>query len=138
MNTEAAWRILLDTAHIAAVEPDIAAFLERSAVDPHSGYVSQLVIEEIVRNLIQHTPPYARDEHVDVTIEIGPDTVVIIIDDTRPPFAPEDAPDFDVTAPLEQRAVGGMGLHLVRSLTDRLTYERAGNHNRLTATILRQ
>jgi anti-sigma regulatory factor (Ser/Thr protein kinase) len=97
--------------------------------------VSQLVVEEVVRNLIEHTPRDACVEEVSVAIAIADDHVDVVIDDRRPSFDPGDAPPLDTGAPLDERSAGGMGLHLVREMTDVLDYERTDDGNRLTARI---
>jgi anti-sigma regulatory factor (Ser/Thr protein kinase) len=129
------WTITLDLASLAAIEDDVRRFLVDAGVDGRAAFTAQLVVEEIVRNLVEHTPPYAAHETAEVRIAVGPATVTVVIEDARPPFSPFDGPALDVTAPLEDRRAGGMGLHLVRELTDELTYERAGERNRLVAVI---
>ena len=138
MPTSAQWTVTLAVEAFAAIEPEIGAFLASQAVGGHAAYVSQLVIEEIVRNLIVHTPPYARDETATVTIEVAAHIVTVVIEDQRPSFDPFAAPELDIGAPLEERKAGGMGLHLVRSMTDELTYQAGADRNRLTAVISRQ
>jgi len=50
------------------------------------------------------------------------------------PFNPlsEKAPDID--APLEEREIGGLGIHLVRNLIDDVTYHRRIGKNVMTLT----
>lgn len=131
------WTIPLAVDAYGGVESQIDAFLADQHVDGRPAFVVRMVIEEIVRNLIEHTPPYASDEQVDVRLDVDATTVRVVIEDERPPFNPIDAPELDVSAPLEERRAGGMGLHLVRNLTDVLTYERDGGRNRLTAAVAR-
>jgi anti-sigma regulatory factor (Ser/Thr protein kinase) len=137
MASSAQWTVQLRRETLAATEPDMGRFLSNEGVAGHAAYVSQLVIEETVRNLIEHTPPYAQDETATVTIAVTPQTVTVVVEDQRPSFDPFDAPPLDTNAPLAERRTGGMGLHLVRNLTDQLTYERAGDRNRLTAVVSR-
>jgi anti-sigma regulatory factor (Ser/Thr protein kinase) len=40
-----------------------------------------------------------------------------------------EAPPVDVRMPLEQRSIGGLGIHLVRSLMDELEYRREEGKN---------
>ena len=137
MPSTASWSVRLGVDAFGAVEPQIDKFLIDQTVDSRAAYVTRLVIEEIVRNLIEHTPPYASDEEVSVQIDVESAVVRVVIEDARPPFNPVDAPRLDVDAPLGARRAGGMGLHLVRNLTDELTYERDGDRNRLTAAVAR-
>jgi len=138
MSNSAQWTVKLTVEAFAAIESEVGQFLSRERVEGHAAYVSQLVIEEIVRNLIEHTPPYAQNETATVTITIDAHIVTVVIEDRRPSFNPFDAPPLDTHAPLEQRRPGGMGLHLVLSMTDRLTYDAGDDSNRLTAVISRR
>jgi serine/threonine-protein kinase RsbW len=137
MASSEQWTVLLRRDAFAATEPDIGRFLSREGVAGRAAYVSQLVVEETVRNLVEHTPPYAQDETVTVTIAVTARTVTVVIEDERPSFDPFAAPRLDIDSPLEERRAGGMGLHLVRNLTDQLTYEQVGERNRLTAVVSR-
>lgn len=134
----AVWNVSLSADAVASIEGDVATFLSRAGVAGRAEHVGRLVVEEIVRNLVEHTPPYASDETAVVALTIAADAVTVVVEDTRPPFGPDDAPALDVAAPLEERRPGGMGLHLVRSLTDELRYERHAGRNRLTATVRRE
>lgn len=131
------WTIDLSIGGYAAIEPEIAAFFVEQGVVGKPAFVSQVVIEEIVRNLVEHTPPYAADETLSISILVSSDDVTVTIEDQRPPFSPDDGPELDTSAPLEERRAGGMGLHLVRSLPDSFAYERIGELNRLTTVVRR-
>jgi anti-sigma regulatory factor (Ser/Thr protein kinase) len=38
----------------------------------------------------------------------------------------------DITAPLEQRAIGGLGIHMMRKLMEEVEYRREGERNIVT------
>jgi anti-sigma regulatory factor (Ser/Thr protein kinase) len=66
--------------------------------------------------------------------EIGPGTVAIsLIDDGRP-FNPLDRAPAVIDAPIDQRQVGGRGIHLVKTFMDSCEYRREGDTNRFTMT----
>jgi serine/threonine-protein kinase RsbW len=50
------------------------------------------------------------------------DQLLIILRDQAPPFDPTTVPPPDLTTPLHERRIGGFGVHLMRALTDSLTY----------------
>ena len=88
-----------------------------------------LIIEELALNAIT----YGGAESVQITITTEADTVTVEISDNGASFDPlNDAPQPDVNAALEERAVGGLGIHLVRTLADDLSYRWDGERNHLT------
>jgi serine/threonine-protein kinase RsbW len=133
------WSIRLVVEEYARIEPEIGSFFADVGVVGRPAFVAQMVIEEVVRNLIEHTPGEAdaTDEDATIGIVVSAEDVTVTIDDDRPPFSPLDGPALDVEAPLEQRRAGGMGLHLVRTMTDSLSYERVDGRNRLIAVVRR-
>jgi len=48
------------------------------------------------------------------------------------PFDPLAQPPADVSRPIEHRPVGGLGIHLLRELSEALDYRRDGGRNVLT------
>jgi anti-sigma regulatory factor (Ser/Thr protein kinase) len=57
--------------------------------------------------------------------------LVIEVEDDGRPFNPLQIPPPDMDRPLEQRSVGGLGLHLVRELTSSIEYTRREEKNHL-------
>ena len=57
-----------------------------------------------------------------------------MIEDDGPPFDPTSLETPDVDAPLEAREVGGLGLHLIRSMAT-LRHERVDDRNRVEVLI---
>lgn len=91
-----------------------------------------LVIEEVAMNCIK----YCRMEEVsDFEIRMAPENNVLTIEitDAGRPFNPlTDAPEADTDSDIEHRAVGGLGIHLVRTMTDEMRYRREEDRNHLT------
>lgn len=80
-----------------------------------------LAVDESVTNIIQHG---YRDQPGDVEIEIrrADDAVVVHLRDQAPSFDPTAMPTPDMTLPLNQRHVGGLGIFLTRHSVDAVTY----------------
>ena len=51
------------------------------------------------------------------------------VEDGGRSFNPVEAPTPNLNASLDERALGGLGIHLVKNLTDRLEYRRDGAKN---------
>jgi serine/threonine-protein kinase RsbW len=78
-------------------------------------------IDELVCNVIEHG--YAgRPGRVDVSASRIGDELVFVIRDDAPPFDPRSVPEPPLDLPLERRPLGGMGVHLARTLTDGLDH----------------
>jgi sigma-B regulation protein RsbU (phosphoserine phosphatase) len=87
-----------------------------------------LALEEVVVNIINHgiESPSGR---IEVLFEIDRTTLTItVIDDCRP-FNPLDVEPFEKDKYWNEKLIGGLGLHLVRNLTDSLEYHRKDDKN---------
>jgi serine/threonine-protein kinase RsbW len=104
---------------------DIRAFV-RARVGANGGdatTTADLVqaVDELVCNVIEHG--YAgRPGLVEVAFELQPETFVVRIRDAAPPFDPGSVPEPRLDLPLDTRPLGGMGVHLARTLTDGLDH----------------
>ena len=93
-----------------------------------------LVLEELGINIINHGYDDGIHEF-DITLTSDANTLTIEISDDGRPFDPlHDAPDPNTAASLEERSVGGLGIHLVRTMMDELHYRREQGRNYLTLT----
>ena len=94
----------------------------------------RLVLEELVLNLIDHAVGSATNR-IDIRLELERGRVVLVLEDDGAPFDPRSAPAFDKAKPLEERGPRGMGIHLVRSMTEAIAYERIDSRNHLRVVI---
>ena len=92
----------------------------------------RLALEEIVTNVIDYAHPEGGDHPilVDVTLEHGVFTARIEDDGIAYNPLAHPAPRLDI--PIEKRPIGGLGVHLVKSLMDDVTYLRQRDRNVLT------
>ena len=115
--------------------PQLADFVETIAREKH---LSQslamginLALEEAVSNVILYAYPKETDGLVDVEAILRKDSLEFLIVDSGVPFDPTAAPVIDTTLSLEERPIGGLGIHLVRELMDTVSYERKDDKNYL-------
>ena len=91
-----------------------------------------LALEEAAANVINHAFLNSAPSHrLAVTVTIEADCVTAEIIDNGKAFDPSAAPEPDCTLPLDARHPGGLGLHLIRKLMDRVDYCRIDGENRL-------
>lgn len=83
----------------------------------------EFVLEELFTNCVKYNPE-GRDG-IDISLaEAGEELQVTVVDSDSERFdIRTDAPVVDLSAPLEERKPGRLGVHLVRKLVDRVEYD---------------
>lgn len=87
-----------------------------------------IAADEIVSNILNYG---GGAPAVEVAAQVGEGRVTVRITDDGAPFDPLAAEAPDTSLSIEDRDIGGLGIHLVRKLMDSVHYERAGKYNRL-------
>ena len=82
----------------------------------------RLAVEEAVANVVG----YGGASAIALAAEAERGRVVLTIDDDGLPFDPTGASPTDLSVAADQRPVGGLGIVLMRELTDSLSYRRSG------------
>ena len=106
--------------------PVVLSAMEDLFEDEESQNIVKTALDDILNNIITHSgSPYFRVEAGTILNEIW-----IRTSDAGTPFDPTsaDAPT-DLDKPLEERAIGGLGLHLVKQMVGRIRYFRDNDKN---------
>ena len=76
-----------------------------------------------------------RLNHVEVTADVSDDVLTLVIKDHGAVFDPTQHEEVDIDAELDERAIGGLGIHLIRTIMDTVEYQRTSDgYNRLVLT----
>jgi serine/threonine-protein kinase RsbW len=128
----------VDDLAMSRVETFLSAFTAQHGLRSDDRLRALIVLEELITNLLKYgyNPGAVRGlAELQMALEPGPRLMLELIDDGNP-FDPFSAPVPDMNQPVEDRLVGGLGLHLVRTLTEGRRYHRLKGHN-VTRLILR-
>ncbi len=119
---------------IASLE-QIFAFVEECLAAYHIDESNQLsvnlAVEEFFTNMVKYSP----ENNNDVAISISRNDkalVVSLLDTDVEPFDVTRSPEVDTLAPLHERKVGGLGIHLAKHLMDSVRYEYANRCSKIT------
>ena len=93
-----------------------------------------LALEEAITNVIMYAYPSGIDGPVYLEAVISEGKATFILSDTGKPFDPTKAEEVDVTLAAEDRPIGGLGIHLVRTIMDSVSYEYLSGKNILMMT----
>lgn len=88
-----------------------------------------LILEELYTNTITHGASDGRDIFIEVNLGIDKNELVMTYKDNGIPFNVLELPGPDLTASIENREVGGLGVHYVKTLTDSVEYEYLEKQN---------
>ena len=86
----------------------------------------------MVTNCIKYAYDDAGEHTVEIVLSVADHAMTILVVDDGRPFDPLAAPSPDLSLPIEDRPIGGLGLHLLRQLADDVRYERRDGANRFT------
>jgi anti-sigma regulatory factor (Ser/Thr protein kinase) len=109
----------------------VEAFGERHGFPRKMIYQVRLVLDELLTNVISYGFSDNTAHEIEVEMRLVDSRLMLRIEDDAAPFDPLQAMTPDLTTTMEDRAIGGLGIHLVRKLMDSVRYERYDGKNRL-------
>ena len=89
-----------------------------------------LAVNEAVTNSLLHGYG-GRPGPIGLCVEADDGELRVILYDVAAPFDPTQAPPPDINLPLEDRPLGGLGIHMMRQLNDALIYRQQPEGNEL-------
>jgi anti-sigma regulatory factor (Ser/Thr protein kinase) len=118
---------------IEEVQRALVAFEEFAKIHEISTSIMMkvnIVLDELLSNIVKYSLPANTEHIIDITLELFTTGKLIIqLTDEGVPFNPFLGEDPDVTIPLEEREIGGLGIMLVKKLMDEYSYKRQANLN---------
>jgi serine/threonine-protein kinase RsbW len=118
-----------DLADIAALASSFADWGAQAGLTQREIFQLNVMLEELVTNVIVHGLGVGGPGWVRLRIARQGDYLALELRDNAPPFDPFQAPPPQLDADIDARMVGGLGVHLVRTLVDECGYARTDGLN---------
>src|SRR5438309_1069004 len=111
-----------DSRELEALTTGLCAFCAQQGVPDEVLNTMRLALEEVVTNVIHHGCSPDERHTIDVRLAWEGDEFTAVVADDGRPFDPLAHPVPDTNLPIEERPIGGLGVHMVRRLMDGLEY----------------
>jgi serine/threonine-protein kinase RsbW len=116
-------------AEIPGVTEAFHVFAVQLELTPELDNAFQVAAEELLSNVILYGCPDGRRHTIKVKLEAKADAVSLLLQDDGTPFHILEQPAPAMPSSLEEAAISGLGIHLVRESMDEITYRHADGWN---------
>jgi len=117
---------------VARLTAAVDHFSRETGISDEDLHNIHLILDELVINVIKYAFRDSGPHTIEVTLALSGPRLTMTVEDDGESFDPTAHPEPDLEVPIEERPIGGLGIHIVRSLSDSVTYRRHGRRNTLT------
>jgi serine/threonine-protein kinase RsbW len=118
-----------DLAELENLSRHIHNFCEVNGLAKKNAFELNLVIDEAFTNIVSYAFNDNKKHQIKIDIRIINSEVMVRIEDDGAPFDPTTAEKTDMCCLIEDRKIGGVGLHLINRIMSRVFYKRKNNKN---------
>lgn len=125
-------RIHNQLSEIDRVNSEFEAFTRQQGIEQSATRQLKLVFDELLNNTISYG--YQNDEkhEIDVRVEVLERRLLVTIVDDGIPFNPFTKEAPDISLDIDEREIGGLGIHLCKQIMDEASYKRGIDKNQVT------
>ena len=128
---EKRFSIVPDQESISKVSDFIDSCVEEYEIPLRAGYSLKVVTDEIFSNIVY----YSGAKTAEILFRNDAEKVTLIFVDDGKPYNPMEAEEPDITAGIEERNIGGLGLLMVRKMAEHVQYDYAAERNQMTIIL---
>ncbi|MCH8621043.1 ATP-binding protein [Undibacterium sp. TS12] len=114
---------------IEGITEDIRTWADQCAIPARTINSVILMLDELLTNVVMHG--YAEDDggEMEVSLTLNANVIEACLRDSAPAFDPFSIAEPDTTLDIDERDIGGLGVHFVRKMADSFSYRRDGDIN---------
>lgn len=118
--------------NLDAIAADVEKFCAANGIDGGTCFDISLCIDEIFTNIVCYGYGGDKSRKIEIWLENKGGAAQITMRDSAPKFDPlTDAPEPDLCNGIEERNIGGLGVHFIKKKMDEVKYARRDNVNEL-------
>jgi len=91
-----------------------------------------IAFDELINNIVSYGYNDDNEHEINIRITITEEQLQVSIEDDGIAFNPLKSGDPDINASIEDREIGGLGIHMVKKLMDNVSYKRYPKKNLTT------
>jgi anti-sigma regulatory factor (Ser/Thr protein kinase) len=114
---------------IARLQDRLETLAREQAIPQKALHEVQLAVEEHLTNVLHHGYGDQAEHQMLVRLHVEAGSLRIEIEDDGRSFNPLEHPQPNLSLPLDQRPIGGLGIHMMRESVDRMEYRRVDGKN---------
>jgi anti-sigma regulatory factor (Ser/Thr protein kinase) len=118
-----------DRAEVERLSRLVEAFGEAEGLPPDAIFSVNLALDEVVTNIIRYAYDDGERHSIVVRLAFEDGVLSAQVEDDGRAFNPLEMPPPDINASIEDRPIGGLGIHLVRSVMNSVEYRRDDGRN---------
>ncbi len=118
-----------DISEVSRLADIIELFGRTNKVAASSTFEINLVMDEVLANIIMHGFPDTDEHLIEIKILLNGETFSAEIVDDGIEFNPLKSTKDDRGASLEEKGIGGLGIHIIKKYVDKVEYKRVSNKN---------
>ena len=131
MSTSYSLTLTNELSELKRISEAVENFGEVNALSPKDIFQINLALDEVITNIISYAYEDSACHEIVVTLELSDQKLMITVIDDGRLFNPLQIPPLDLTESLEERQVGGLGIHFVRQVMNHVAYECEEGRNKL-------
>ena len=130
-DNERRFSVVPDQESVSKVSDFLDGCVEEYEIPMRVGYSLKIVADEIFSNIVH----YSGAKTAEILFRNDADTVTLVFMDSGLPYNPMEADEPDITAGVEERAIGGLGLFMVKKMAEHVAYEYVSGQNQMTVVL---
>ena len=123
--------VIPDMASVSQISDFFDNCLEEYAIPLRVGYSLKVVADEIYSNIVH----YSGAKTAEILFKNDADKITLVFADDGKPYNPLEAEEPDITAGVEERKIGGLGLFMVRKMAELVVYDYTAGRNQMTVIL---